>query len=79
VHLGMAACGTASYSSATVSGSRFLGVTTDQRVEAFLKSADAVWFNTILLKAYEKGGHFVPFENPEAIIADIRETFQMLR
>ncbi len=54
-------------------------MTTDKRVEAFLKSADAVWFNTILLKAHEKGGHFVPFENPEAIIADIRETFQMLR
>jgi pimeloyl-ACP methyl ester carboxylesterase len=55
------------------------GVTTNKRVEAFTKSPDAAWFNAIFLKAYEKGGHFAPFENSEAIIADIRETFRMLR
>jgi hypothetical protein len=60
----MAACGTASCSSATVSGSRFLGVSTDKRVEAFMKSPDAVWFNSTFLKAHEKGP-LRPFENPE--------------
>jgi pimeloyl-ACP methyl ester carboxylesterase len=55
------------------------GVTTDKRVEAFTKSPDAAWFNPIYLKAYENGGHFAPFENPNAIIADIRETFRTLR
>jgi pimeloyl-ACP methyl ester carboxylesterase len=54
------------------------GVTTDQRVEAFKKSPDAAWYNAVHLKAYEKGGHFAPFENPEAIIVDIRETFRRL-
>jgi pimeloyl-ACP methyl ester carboxylesterase len=55
------------------------GVTTNKRVEAFSKSPDAAWFNSIFLKAHEKGGHFAPFENPEAIITDIRETFRALR
>jgi pimeloyl-ACP methyl ester carboxylesterase len=55
------------------------GVTTDQRVEAFKKSPDAAWYNAVFLKAYETGGHFAPFENPEAIIADIRETFRPLK
>jgi hypothetical protein len=44
-------------------------VITDKRVEAFTKSPDAAWFNSTFLKAHEKGGHFAPFENPEAIIA----------
>ena len=55
------------------------GVTTDKRVEAFTKSPDAARFNSTFLKAHEKGGHFVPFENPEAILADIRETFRTMR
>jgi hypothetical protein len=54
-------------------------MTTDRRVEAFKKSPDAAWFNSIFLKAHEKGGPFAPFENPTAVIADIRETFRTLR
>ena len=54
-------------------------MTTDKRVEAFTRSPDAAWFNSTFLKAHEKGGHFVPFENPEAILADIRETFRTMR
>ena len=65
--LGMAACGTASYSSAKFRGRDSSGVTTDKRVEAFLKSPDAVRFNTILLQTQENGEHFVPFENPEVL------------
>ena len=40
---------------------------------------ELAWFNSIFLKAHEKGGHFAPFESPNAIIADIRETFRTLR
>jgi hypothetical protein len=75
----MAACGTVSCSRATVSGSRFLGVTIDKRVEAFMKSPDVVWFNSTFLKAHEKGWPLRPFENPEAIITGMRETFRTLR
>ncbi len=55
------------------------GVTTENRVQAFLNSPDANWFNTVYLKAHEKGGHFTPWENPEAVIEDIRATFRKLR
>jgi len=55
------------------------GVTTETRVEAYRKGPDAAWFNTAYLKAHEKGGHFAAFENPDAVIADIRATFRMLR
>jgi len=55
------------------------GVTTEQRVEAFAKSPDAAWFNSVFLNAHEKGGHFAPFENPEAVVSDIRRTFRALR
>ena len=54
------------------------GVTTENRVQAFLNSPDASWFNTVYLKAHEKGGHFTPWENPEAVIEDIRATFRKL-
>ena len=54
------------------------GVTTEQRVEVFRKSPDAAWYNAVFLNAYEKGGYFAAFENPEAIIADIRKTFRPL-
>jgi hypothetical protein len=46
------------------------GVTTDKRVQAFLNSPDASWFNTVYLQAHEHGGHFMAWENPDAIIED---------
>ena len=55
------------------------GVITANRVEAFRKSADAAWFNTTYINAHEKGGHFAPYENPGAVISDIRATFRLLR
>jgi hypothetical protein len=55
------------------------GVSTENRVAAFKKSADAAWFNTTYLKAHAKGGHFAAYENPEAVIADLRATFRPLR
>ena len=55
------------------------GVTTDTRVQAFLNSPDSAWFNNVYLNAHEKGGHFMAWENPSAIIQDIRGTFRKLR
>ena len=55
------------------------GVTTANRVEAYRKSADAAWLNTTYINAHEKGGHFAPYENPGAVISDIRATFRPLR
>ncbi|MGK4578629.1 hypothetical protein [Kitasatospora sp. HPMI-4] len=31
------------------------------------------------VNVHEKGGHFGPYENPEAWIHDLRRTFRMLR
>ena len=55
------------------------GVTTERRVENFLASPVAASFNPVYLKAHDKGGHFQPMENPEAVIEDIRGTFRQLR
>lgn len=55
------------------------GVDVDNRVDAFMNGSTGSMYNTIYAKAHEKGGHFVPWENPEAVIADIRATFRPLR
>ncbi len=36
-------------------------------------------YNVVQLKEHEKGGHFAPYENPEAVLEDIRSTFRQLR
>lgn len=55
------------------------GATVDNRVEMFRTSSLAPWYNTVYAKAYADGGHFAAWENPEAIVADIRELFTSLR
>lgn len=56
------------------------GVSTENRVQAFLDSPhEEGWYNPVYLNAHEKGGHFTPWENPEAVIEDIRATFRKLR
>ena len=37
------------------------------------------WFNPIYVNAHARGGHFVPWENPDAVIDDVRTTFRKLR
>jgi hypothetical protein len=49
------------------------------RVAAFEDGPTRPLFNPVYVKAHAKGGHFVPFENPEAVIDDVRATFRMLR
>jgi pimeloyl-ACP methyl ester carboxylesterase len=55
------------------------GTTAENRVQAFEDGPTRKWFNPILVRAHEKGGHFGPWENPDATIDDIRATFRKLR
>jgi hypothetical protein len=55
------------------------GSTVDTRLAYFENSPTRGWFNPIYAKAHERGGHFVPWENPEAVIDDVRATFRTLR
>lgn len=55
------------------------GVTTEERVDDFLRSPAARVFNPVYLRAHERGGHFAPVENPAAVVEDIRATFRPLR
>ena len=56
------------------------GVATENVVQNFLDNpAQKPWYNPTYLKAHDRGGHFTPWENPEAVIEDIRATFRPLR
>lgn len=53
------------------------GVTTpEQRVQSWLNSDRADWYNHVNLTAHETGGHFIPWEVPDAWIDDLRRTFR---
>jgi microsomal epoxide hydrolase len=53
------------------------GVTTsEQRVQHFLASDRAAWYNHVNITAHDHGGHFIPWEVPDAWVADLRRTFQ---
>ncbi|MFB8374607.1 hypothetical protein [Paenibacillus taichungensis] len=56
-----------------------MAVSTETRVQAFLNSPNSKLYNNVYLNAHEKGGHFMAWENPDAIIEDIRGTFRELR
>ncbi|MEU9244985.1 hypothetical protein [Streptomyces sp. NPDC048385] len=36
-------------------------------------------FNAVNVNAHAKGGHFGHYENPEAYVGDVRETFRKVR
>ncbi|MCI2422968.1 epoxide hydrolase [Saccharopolyspora sp. K220] len=55
------------------------GATLETRVALFENGPTRDWFNPIYIKAHQRGGHFVPWENPEAVIEDVRATFRKLR
>ncbi|MFY1689987.1 epoxide hydrolase family protein [Plantactinospora sp. WMMB782] len=55
------------------------GVTTERRVEHFLGSDRAGWYNHVNLTVHERGGHFIPWEIPDAWVADLRRTFATAR
>ncbi|GAA4202165.1 epoxide hydrolase family protein [Microbispora amethystogenes] len=52
------------------------GVSTDQRVEHFLGSDRAAWYNLVNLTAHDRGGHFIPWEIPGEWVDDLRRTFR---
>ncbi|SEU24681.1 epoxide hydrolase family protein [Nonomuraea wenchangensis] len=52
------------------------GVTTDQRVQHFLESGRAAWYNHVNLTVHDHGGHFIPWEIPEEWVDDLRRTFR---
>ncbi|XVU22691.1 epoxide hydrolase family protein [Actinoplanes sp. CA-054009] len=57
-----------------------IGVRTpEERVAAFENGPTREWYNPVNVKAHRKGGHFAAYENPEAWIADLRDTFRRLR
>lgn len=55
------------------------GIKTEERAAAFLAGPRARYFNVHFVNAHEVGGHFGYFENPAAVIHDIRETFRPMR
>ncbi|NHA04891.1 epoxide hydrolase [Mucilaginibacter sp. HC2] len=60
-------------------GENPIGVTTKQRVNAFKQGPKAKLYNLAYLNAHDKGGHYGYYENPEAVIHDIREMFRRFR
>lgn len=52
--------------------------TVDNRVGMLTDGPLASQFNIVYAKAYERGGHFGHWENPEAFIEGIRSTFENL-
>lgn len=53
--------------------------TPEERIAAFEQGPTRDFFNPIHVNAHDKGGHFVHYENPEALVGDVRETFRKLR
>jgi hypothetical protein len=49
--------------------------TADERVRAFKIGPQASWFNHVNVNAHDRGGHFIPWENPDAWVSDLRRTF----
>lgn len=52
------------------------GITTDNRVQHFLESDRAPWYNHVNITAHEQGGHFIPWEIPDEWVEDLRRTFR---
>ena len=55
------------------------GVTTAERIEVFRSGPRASFFNVTYLSAHPRGGHFGYYENPQAVVGDIRAMFRPLR
>ncbi|HET6985907.1 MAG TPA: epoxide hydrolase [Kribbella sp.] len=56
------------------------GVTTpEERIQNFLSSDRAAWYNHTNLTAHPAGGHFIPWELPTEWTDDLRRTFRAYR
>jgi pimeloyl-ACP methyl ester carboxylesterase len=52
------------------------GITTENRVQNFLDSDRAPWYNHVNITAHAHGGHFIPWEIPDKWVEDLRRTFR---
>lgn len=53
------------------------GVTTsEERVRTFLEGDRTPWYNHVDVTAHDRGGHFIPWEIPDAWVTDLRRTFR---
>ena len=50
-----------------------------ERTAAFENGPTRGLFNAINVNVHHKGGHFVHYEKPEAVVGDVRETFRRAR
>ncbi|GAA2381461.1 epoxide hydrolase 1 [Streptomyces sp. XM4011] len=48
----------------------------EERVRAFVTGPQSRWFQHVNVTAHDRGGHFIPWENPDAWVADLRRTFR---
>ena len=53
--------------------------TVEERIATFENGPTHGLYNVINVNAHPKGGHFAHYENPEAVIGDVRETFRRAR
>ncbi|GAA1137398.1 epoxide hydrolase [Kribbella jejuensis] len=53
--------------------------TPEERVQNFLSSDRASWYNHTNITAHPNGGHFIPWELPTEWTADLQRTFRQLR
>jgi pimeloyl-ACP methyl ester carboxylesterase len=55
------------------------GATLENRVDLFKNGPTAGFYDVRYAKVHAKGGHFVHFENPDAVIEDVRALYRGLR
>jgi pimeloyl-ACP methyl ester carboxylesterase len=55
------------------------GVSTANRIQSFLDSDRAAWYNHVNITVHDRGGHFIPWEIPHQWTEDLRRTFRDLR
>jgi pimeloyl-ACP methyl ester carboxylesterase len=53
--------------------------TPEERIAAFENGPNRPWFNPVNVEAHQEGGHFGPWENPDAFLTGIQKTFRKLR
>lgn len=53
------------------------GITTDHRIEHYLSTDRAGWYNLVNIQVHTRGGHFIPWEIPNAWIDDLRTTVRI--
>jgi pimeloyl-ACP methyl ester carboxylesterase len=52
--------------------------TSDERIQSFLSSDRAAWYNHVNIACHPKGGHFIPWEIPDEWTDDLLRTFRPL-